>query len=36
MNKPILKYVIVDESALQRLSIGRLIEKHPSLVIIAD
>ena len=35
MNKPILKCAIVDDSALQRLSIVRLIEKHPYLELIA-
>ena len=36
MNKPILKCAIVDDSSLQRLSIARLIEKHPSLELIAE
>ena len=36
MNKPILKCAIVDDSALQRLSIVRLIEKHPYLELVAE
>ena len=36
MNKPILKCAILDDSALQRLSIVRLIEKHPYLEVIVE
>jgi DNA-binding LytR/AlgR family response regulator len=36
MDKPILKCAIVDDSTLQRLSIVRLIENHPSLNLVAE
>ena len=36
MSNPILKCAIVDDSTLQRLSIVRLIENHPSLELIAE
>jgi two-component system LytT family response regulator len=36
LDKPILKCVIVDDSTLQRLSIVRLIENHPSLELITE
>ena len=36
LDKPILKCVIVDDSTLQRLSIVKLIENHPSLNLIAE
>ena len=36
MEKPILKCAIVDDSTLQRLSIVKLIENHPSLDLVAE
>lgn len=36
MDKPILKCAIVDDSTLQRLSIVKLIENHPSLNLVAQ
>ena len=36
LDKPILKCAIVDDSPLQRLSILRLIENHPSLDLVAE
>ena len=36
MEKPILKSAIVDDSTLQRLSIVKLIENHPSLDLVAE
>lgn len=36
MDKPILKCAIVDDSTLQRLSIVKLIENHPSLNLVAE
>ena len=36
MDKPILKCAIVDDSTLQRLSIVKLIENHPSLDLVAE
>ncbi len=36
MEKPILKCAIVDDSTLQRLSIVRLIQNHPSLNLLAE
>lgn len=36
MDKPIIKCAIVDDSTLQRLSIVRLIQNHPSLELVAE
>ncbi|MAT89331.1 MAG: DNA-binding response regulator [Flavobacteriaceae bacterium] len=36
MDKPVLKCAIVDDSTLQRLSIVKLIENHPSLDLVAE
>ena len=36
VDKPILKCAIVDDSTLQRLSIVKLIEHHPSLDLVAE
>ena len=36
MDKPVLKCAIVDDSTLQRLSIVKLIENHPSLNLVAE
>ncbi|EDM43205.1 two-component system response regulator protein [unidentified eubacterium SCB49] len=36
MDKPLLKCAVVDDSTLQRLSIVKLIENHPSLKLVAE